>query len=74
MRGVTLNRLHDVGNQVVALLELHIDAAPRLSDLVAELNESIVRERQPEADEHKRHNRKEYGNHSVTSRRGKDCT
>ena len=51
--GVGPDGLDEVRNEVVTALELHVDAAPGLVDLVAQRDEPIERERHPE-EEHRR--------------------
>jgi hypothetical protein len=46
--GVALHRLDQVRDEVVPPLELHVDAAPGLVDLVARLDERVVGEHEPE--------------------------
>jgi hypothetical protein len=42
MRGVALHRLDQVRDQIVALLELHVDIGKRLVDALAQRDEAIV--------------------------------
>jgi hypothetical protein len=48
MGRVALRGLDQVRHQVVPPLQLHVDAAPGLVDLVARLHERVVREHEPE--------------------------
>src|SRR4030095_3325077 len=43
VRGVALHGLDQIGNQVVALLELHVDIGKGLADALTERNQSIIR-------------------------------
>ena len=42
VRGVALHRLDQVRNQVVALLELHVDVGKGLADALAERDQPVV--------------------------------
>jgi hypothetical protein len=58
VRGVTLYRLDQVGNEVVALLELHVDVGEGLVDPLPHGNQAVVdRDRpQDDNDDHRKHN------------------
>jgi hypothetical protein len=45
VRGVALDSLDEIRDQIVAALELHIDGAPRLIAAVTCLDETVVRGR-----------------------------
>src|SRR6201999_4205865 len=42
MRRIALHRLDQVRNQIVALLELHVDIGKRLVDALAQRNQAVV--------------------------------
>ena len=42
MAHVSFNRFDEVGNEVVATLELHIDLRPRVVHIVAQVDEAVV--------------------------------
>ena len=44
MGGVALHGLNQIGNQVQAALELHVDLRPRVVNAIAQLNEVVVHE------------------------------
>ncbi len=48
VRGVALDRLDQVGDEVVAPLELHADLRPRGVDAVAQLDEPVVARDEPD--------------------------
>ncbi len=69
MRGVALHRFHQVGDQVVAALELHVDIGPRVVTLYFEADQAVVH-----ADDENHgqdHNRQKYPDH-VSSQAGYD--
>ena len=48
-----LDRVHQVGNQIVAPLELHVDLLPGVGHLVLERDEAVVGADDPQDDDHK---------------------
>ena len=52
VRGVALDRLDEVRDQVVATLELNVDLAPCLLHEVAQLDEAVVHADRPEGEQH----------------------
>jgi hypothetical protein len=50
--GVTLHRLHQVGDEVIAALELHIDLRPGGVDLVALADQPVVGAQRPRDEQH----------------------
>src|SRR5262249_27528856 len=48
VRGVPLDRLHEIGNQVMAPLELHLDLRPGVVDTVTRPDEPVVDPDHPE--------------------------
>ena len=52
MRRVTLDGVDEVGNEVMAALELHVDLRPGIFDRLTQSNQTVVSSHQPKADEH----------------------
>jgi hypothetical protein len=46
---IALDRLHEVGDEVVPPLELHVDLGPGILVAVAECDEAVVRRREQRA-------------------------
>ena len=51
---IALNRLDQVGHQVVALLELHVDVGERLAAALAQRHQAVVGHDQPKADQYEK--------------------
>jgi hypothetical protein len=49
MRGITLHRLDEIGNEIGASLQLGIDAAPRFGDHVLASHETIIGHHGPQS-------------------------
>jgi hypothetical protein len=63
LRGVALDRLDEVRDQVVAALELHLDGAPGLVDLVARADQPVVGKHAPQRQQGKRREHHVHGGH-----------
>jgi hypothetical protein len=50
--GIALHRLDQVGNEIVALLGLHVDVEEGLVDSLAQCNKPVVNHHDPERDQH----------------------
>ena len=55
VRGVAFNGFHEVGDQVVAALELHVDLRPRFLYTVAAADEAVVDAHHDEGDQYDEH-------------------
>ena len=51
MGGVALHRFHQIGDEIVAALELYLDLGPPVLDPVTHFHQTVVRQHQVEADE-----------------------
>src|ERR1017187_8270823 len=48
VRGVTANRLHQVGNQARTAFQLYVDSGPRLARAVARQHQAVIQENRPQ--------------------------
>ena len=64
VRGVALDRLDQVRHQVVPALELHLDAAPRLVDLVARADQRVVGQHAPQRQQRQCREHDVHGGHT----------
>ena len=63
MRGITLDRLNKIGNQVKAALELHVNLRPSVVDAIAQLHQIVVEPNCDNGQDNQNHYDKDYDLH-----------